>query len=129
MMTEESFPPGVNRVALIVKIKKPFVDWLIYTSKEYDRNGHQLREEDIQMEGFDSKSVYLIPAYDENEQFERFVKRHHKEIFEHQLSNWYTLPDMWPKIRSWKVFQEWLDYEIQTLVYDMFPKEPLDYEH
>jgi hypothetical protein len=27
-----------------------------------------------------------------------------------------------------KVFQEWFDYEIQTMVYDMTPDKPLEHE-
>jgi len=34
---------------------------------------------------------------------------------------------MWPKDTSWKVFQEWFDYEIQTIVLDMADK-PIEYE-
>lgn len=34
-ISEEYFP-DINRTALIVKLKKPFIDWLVYTSKEYD---------------------------------------------------------------------------------------------
>jgi len=35
---------------------------------------------------------------------------------------------MWPKDRSWDVFKEWFDYEIQSIVFDMVEKEPLGYE-
>ena len=72
--------------------------------------------------------MYLIPAYEENEKYEKFLKKHCIDIFEHELGGWYTDPEMWPKDRSWKVFQEWFDYEIQTMVYDMIPDKPLEHE-
>ncbi|MFH1407412.1 MAG: hypothetical protein ABIH01_05400 [Candidatus Omnitrophota bacterium] len=125
-MTEVYFP-DINRAAVIVKLKKPFIDWLVYTSKEHDGPGHELKPEEVETEGFDSKHVYLIPAYDETEKYEKFVRKHCTEIFEHELAGWYTDPEMWPKDRSWKVFQEWLDYEIQTIVLDMADK-PIEYE-
>jgi hypothetical protein len=125
-MSEPSFP-DINRAAVIVKLKKPFIDWLVYTSKEYDGPGRELKPEDVQTEGFDSKHVYLIPAYDETEKYEKFVRKHCTEIFEHELAGWYTDLQMWPKDRSWKVFQEWFDYEIQTIVLDMTDK-PIEYE-
>jgi len=125
-MTEAYFP-DINRAAVVVKLKKPFVDWLVYTSKEHDGPGHELKPEEVQTEGFDSKHVYLIPAYDETEKYEKFVRKHCTEIFEHELAGWYTDPEMWPKDRSWKVFQEWFDYEIQTIVLDMADK-PIEYE-
>ncbi len=28
--------PDTNRSALVIRYKKPFVDWLVYISKEYD---------------------------------------------------------------------------------------------
>lgn len=28
--------PDIDRAALIGKLKKPFIDWLVYTSKEHD---------------------------------------------------------------------------------------------
>lgn len=102
--------------------------WLVYTSKEHDGPDHQLKPEDVPTEGFDSKHVYFIPAYDETEKYEKFVKKYCTEISEHELSGWYIDPAMWPQDRSWKVFKEWFDYEIQTMVLDTIPDEPLEHE-
>ncbi len=41
-ISEEYFP-DINRAALIVKLKKPFIDWLVYTSKEYDGPEHEMK--------------------------------------------------------------------------------------
>ena len=87
-----------------------------------------MKPEEVEIEGFDSKHVYLIPAYDETDKYEKFVRKHCTEIFEHELNGWYTDPAMWPQDRSWKVFQEWFDYEIQTMVLDMVPDKPLEHE-
>ncbi len=76
--------PDINRAAVIVKLKKPFIDWLVYTSKEHDGDD-QMTAEEVLMEGFDSKHVYLIPAYDETDKYEKFLKKHCTEIFEHEL--------------------------------------------
>ncbi len=125
---DEFYYPDINRSALIVKVKKPFIDWLIYTSKEYDPPGQELKPEDLEIEGFDSKYVYLIPVYDQLNEYQKFLKKHFAEIFEHELSGWYTDPEMWPKDRSWKVFEKWFDYEIQSMVFDMAEDKPLGYE-
>lgn len=37
--------PHINRAAVIVKLKKPFIDWLVYTGKEYDGPEHKLNQE------------------------------------------------------------------------------------
>ena len=124
-MMEANFP-DINRAAIIVKLKKPFLDWLIYTGKEHDGN-EAMREWEIPTEGFDSKHIYLMPAFDENEDYAKFLKKHCQEIFEHERSGWYTAPSLWPQDRSWKVFQQWIDCEIQTMVFDMCEEE-LEYE-
>jgi len=111
-----------------VKLKKPFIDWLVYTSKEHDGPEHKLKPEKIETEDFDSKHVYLIPAYDEIEKYEKYIKKHCVEIFEQELFAWYTDPKMWPNDRSWKVFKEWFDYEIHTMVFDTDPDNPIEHE-
>ncbi len=75
--------PDINRAALIVKPKKPFVDWLICTGKKYDDPAHVMKREDIKTGGFDSGNVYLIPSYDKAESYEKYVRRNFREIFEH----------------------------------------------
>jgi len=124
-MDEDIYYPDINRAALIVKLKKSFIDWLVYTSREHDGEDC-LKAEEIETEGFDSKHVYLIPAFDENEDYGKFLKKNYRGVFAHELSGWYTNPSMWPQDRSWKVFQQWLDCEIQTMVLDMCDD---DFEH
>ena len=125
---DKDYFPDINRAAIIIRLKKPFIDWLVYTSKEYDDPEHKLKQEEVQTEGFDSKQIYLIPAFDENPEYDEFLKKNYKEIFEHELSGWYTEPKMWPKDRTWKVFKEWFDFEIHSMVYDTTPKNPIEYE-
>ena len=120
--------PGIDRAALIVTPKKPFIDWLVYNSKKYDSSENEFKQEDLKTEGFDSKKVYLIPSYDKIEKYEKFVRRNFAEIFEHELFDWYTEPAMWPEKRTWKIFNEWFDYEIQTMVFDTASNKPIEYE-
>ena len=124
----EPYYPNINRAALVVKLKKSFIDWLVYTSKEHDGPDNQLTPDKVETEGFDSKHVYLIPAYDDTEKYENYVKKHCAEIFEHELNAWYTEPDFWPKDRSWQVFREWFDYEIHTMIFDTVLKKPIEHE-
>ncbi|MCK5534491.1 hypothetical protein KAI68_05195 [bacterium] len=44
------------------------------------------------------------------------------------MSRWYADPEMWPKDKSWNVFWEWFNCEIQTMVFDTIPDKPLDHE-
>jgi len=120
--------PGINRAALIVKPKKPFFDWLLNTSNEYDKPEDRLKPEMLDTEVPDSKHVYLIPIYDEDKQYNGFLKKHCIEIFNSELNGWFMDPDMWPKDRSWKEFKKWFEYDIQTMVYDMIPEMDIDYD-
>lgn len=127
-MADEFYYSDINRSALIVQVKKPFLDWLIYTSKEYDPPEDELDPALLETEGFDSKYVYLIPVYDDINGYEKYLKKNYQIIFKHELSGWYTDPKMWPKDRSWAVFQKWFAYEIQSMVFDMVEDIPLEYE-
>jgi len=101
--------PTLNRSALIIKIKQPFVNWVKYHDPEIE----------LQIEGFDTKNVYLIPNFEEEELYDTFLKEHFSEIFEEELCGWFDDPETWPQDRSWKIFQTWFNYEIQTVVIDM----------
>jgi hypothetical protein len=127
-MADEFYYPDINRSALIIQVKKPFLDWLVYTSKEYDSSEDELDPALLSTEGFDSKYVYLIPVCDDIDRYEKYLKKNYQKIFEHELSGWYTDPQMWPKNRSWAVFVKWFDYEIQSMVFDMVEGFPLEYE-
>ena len=101
--------PSVNRSALIITIKKPFINWIKYIDSEVD----------VITEGFDTKNVYLVPNFEKEELYATFIKEHCSEIFEEELSGWFEDPETWPQDRSWQVFKKWFDYEVQTVVIDM----------
>ncbi|MFH0753091.1 MAG: hypothetical protein V2A70_00825 [Candidatus Omnitrophota bacterium] len=95
-------------MAVIVRRKQPFIDWIKYHDPEYDAVD----------EKHDEKSVYLLSEKD-GDDWDKYVKKHFLDIFENELEGWYTGPEMWPADRSWKVFNEWIDFEVQTMVYDL----------
>ena len=63
-------------------------------------------------------TVYLVEVEDE-EELARWLARHHRELFEHELWGWYTDPALWPKGRSLKMLREWCSIELHTAVVDM----------
>jgi hypothetical protein len=69
-------------------------------------------------------TVYLVEVEDEDE-LARWLKRHHKEIFEEELSGWYTDPKTWPPDRSLEVLKEWCTLELHTVVLD-FGDSPIE---
>jgi hypothetical protein len=45
------------------------------------------------------------------------------QIFEFELFAWYTPEELWPKNRTWKMFQEWFEVEINSEVFDLVEGE------
>ncbi len=102
----------INRIAILVYPKKPFIDWLKYVDPEVPLF------DDID----DSKTVYLLPE-EASENYQKYVKKICTKIFENQLLAWFTNPTVWPHDRSWKVFQDWFHVEMHSIIYDTVGQE------
>lgn len=100
----------LNRSAIVVRARQPFVDWL--------RSVEELEERNITLEQLD-KTLYLVPDYEDPEDAEKILKRVYGEIFCRELNGWYTDKRTWPKDRSWRVFKAWFDIEHFDLIEDV----------
>jgi len=105
------FEPGnfeiVNRAALTIKAKQPFYDWL-----------NSIEHEDNLSESLQDIDVYLLPDYEELKQIENWLKKNFDKLFIEQLNSWYMDEDLWPKNRTLKMFKEWFEYSLCTMVWD-----------
>jgi len=101
----------LNRAALILRYKQPFVDWINAGDTSATSNPVTLVEINTE------HTVYLIDVEDEGE-LAGWLARHHAELFEAELSGWYTNPLSWPRDRSLKVLEEWCAFELHTVVLD-----------
>ena len=102
----------LNRAALILRYKQPFVDWI--NAVDPSPESHKLSLADTEEE----RTVYLIDEIDDLDHFQRWLARNHKWLFEEELNGWYTDPDLWPRDRSLKKLQEWCSFELNTVVID-----------
>lgn len=100
----------LNRSAIIVTPKQPYADWA--NSIDDDGPRFDLRDED------DSLTVFLGPEMDTVEEIQAFVNKHFDHFFEHWLDGWCTDESMWPKRRTRRMFREWFDVRIHTMVED-----------
>ena len=98
---------NVKRTALILKPKQPFLDWLLSVEPGEDFRD-ELKEGD----------VYLLPYYEEISQMQNWLKRNFDTIFTDQMNNWYTDEALWPENRTMKMFMEWFEYSLSTMVLD-----------
>ena len=104
--------PGRNdhaRAALILRYKQPFVDWI--NAADPSPTSHTLSLAEVNQE----HTVYLVEVEDVDE-LNRWLARHHQELFEQELKGWYTDPALWPRNRSLKVLKEWCSFELHTVV-------------
>jgi len=98
---------NVKRSAMLLKPKKPFIDWL-KSVDPIDETEEMLTVGD----------VYLLPDFEATKQMEDWLKKYFDDIFTDQLNNWYTDEELWPQMRTIKMFKEWFDYSMHTMVWD-----------
>lgn len=101
----------INRAAVIVKPKQPFVDW----ANSLDDDGVKFDPEKMI-----EHHVYLIDDIaDYVFDIEVLVRPFYLMIFEEQLLGWHRVVDDWPADRSFEVFLDWFHVEINSMVLDL----------
>src|SRR5918995_5440647 len=73
----------LNRAALILRYKQPFVDWI--NAADPSPTSRTLTLAEVNQE----HTVYLVEVEDEDELTE-WLTRHHEELLEEELNGWYT---------------------------------------
>jgi hypothetical protein len=102
---------SVNRTAVVIRPKQPFVDWL---------NSVPGESSDNTLERISSENTtFLIPEFFGHNESLVYIKKIYDQIFEFELFGWYTDEDLWPEKRTWKMFQEWFDIEMNSEVFDL----------
>jgi hypothetical protein len=100
----------LNRCAVIVRPKKPFLDWV--RAVDYDDSP------EVTLDQMDA-TLYLVPDYEDPTDTEKVLGRACEEFFCRELEGWYTDVDVWPNDRSLKVFKQWFDIEHIELIEDI----------
>ena len=89
----------VNRSAIIVIPKQPFLDWL----HSVDPTSADLTLDDLARE----PSIYLIQECEHQNALRRELHRVAPAIFEEQLDGWWTDRSDWPARRIYANFRRW----------------------
>jgi hypothetical protein len=102
----------VNRIAIIVTPKQPLIDWV-----------NKVFPEDPILNFFDSKNdnsnVYLLSDDFDMEEIENYLIKNYKQIFHHELFEWCEDESLFPNKITFKLFNNWFDFSIQTMVFDL----------
>jgi len=111
----------VNRGAVIVKYKEPFIKWI--NDADPVENSTEITIEIAN----EDRTVYLITDADA-ENIEEWVRENYETLFESELEGWYTDETLWPKKRDFQTFQEWCQVECHSLILDTVGGEIYDDE-
>ncbi len=107
----------VNRTALVVRPKQPYIDWADSFDDggpKYDPDHHQAK-------------VFLIDEVEDTRDIKKVVRRCWQAIFEEEINSWMRDPDVWPQRRTLKVFLEWFEVEVCDVVLDL-GRGPIDHD-
>lgn len=103
--------PTINRAAIVIRPKQPFLDWLHYV----DPRAMSLTLERLRSD----TPVYLAPEFDTNEEVLAWLEGEYENIFEDQLAGWYNRPPEWPQERTFAMFQQWFEISIHSELIDL----------
>ncbi|SRR5690554_3545129 len=104
----EIYYDSIDRNAIVVKPKAPLSNWL-----------NRVFPADEPIQEFDDNTIYLIREMDSNQDIQTWLKKNFDGIFINELNNWSTDKDSWPKNRTYKMFTDWFDVEIHSMVLDL----------
>lgn len=93
----------LNRSALILGYKQPFVDWINGVDPSHS---HTITLADVLQE----RTVYLVEVEDLQE-LEGWVAQNHQTLFEDEHFGWCTDAALWPSDRSMKLLRERSSFE------------------
>ncbi|MCK5827639.1 hypothetical protein KAH43_03855, partial [Candidatus Bipolaricaulota bacterium] len=81
----------INRCAVTIRAKKPFLGWLL-SLPDYDGlTLNQVNEE---------TTTYLLPVYETDSEKAALLEQYYDLLFEEELTGWWMTKDDWPKSRS-----------------------------
>ena len=111
----------INRAAVILKYKAPFIQWVNDADPYKDNPGITLESENKDC------TVYLI-LEDDAENLEEWISLNFKQLFESEIKDWYTDESLWPKNRNRKLFDKWFDLECHSVLIDTVDGKIVDDE-
>lgn len=97
----------INRNAIVIKYKKPFLEWIAKFGEPFEETGD------------DDYNIYLIPEVEGDEELEEVILENWDTIFNEELENWCTDKRLWPQELSYDLFKEWVIVDYHSVVHDL----------
>jgi hypothetical protein len=113
----------LNRSIAVIKPKQPFLVWI--------HSIPDLKLDDLTLEEIRSgdSTAFLLPECDTLEEAQAYVDKIHKTIFQVELEGWWTDPADWPQKMTIKMFHEWFDIELNSMLIDTVNEDYLVMEY
>jgi len=108
----------LNRSAISVQLKQPFVDWINSLDEAGDE---QVTLEEVNLEA----TTYLIPELEDESALEAFIDERYYELLENELLSWEDDDSYWPADMDRALFDEFLDVKLSFMVFDLDEQAPL----
>jgi hypothetical protein len=106
----------LNRSAIIIKPKQPFLDWL----HAVDSSSREITLAGVR----DDPSIYLLAECEDDREVRAAVRAIFDAIFVEQLEGWYGDRTTWPAHRTFGMFGKWFEIGFHSMVMDL-GSEPL----
>ncbi len=111
----------VNRHVLIICPRQPMIDWVNKLTPD---------AEQIKIPApfdHDQASVYLIPEFEDVDDFLDWFNEAYAEFFEDELFEWSEDESLFPPNPTFETFNEWFTFSYQGLVLDASSEIPLEH--
>jgi hypothetical protein len=112
---------SINRYALIARPTREMIDWVNSIFPEeptiYDEK-----------EVHDTYDVFLIPEFADAEDALEWLKENFEPFLRYALEDWCTDESAWPAPLDWELFENFLEFSIQSMVVDTVEDDYDDYE-
>lgn len=105
---------AVNRSAIIIKFKQPYLGWTKSLPDADDITLDELNREN---------NIYMIQEFETPAHLEKILKSIYSDIFEAELDAWYRDIETWPGNRDYKTFKKWFEVESHSMVFDMLDQD------
>lgn len=101
---EDNFEENyIDRTVLMLRPLQPFIDWLTNLYPD-------------EVDDFNDYNTYLI---DEDTDVEAWLRKKFDKLFMMELEAWHSNKKEWPQKRNYKMFKQWFQVDISTMVYDL----------
>lgn len=99
----------INRQAIILKPKQPFIDWCVSFCED-------------ELEDIKETRTYLLD--EDIDDIEQWLRKKYDKLFKFELETFQFNKKEWPQRRNYKMFKEWFWVDFSTMIFD-FEKKPV----